>query len=44
MPIECNREYKEQEKVRMEKKLLNLLAHNNISQICYCGQISSQSG
>ena len=21
----------------------NLLAHNNISQICYCGQISSQS-
>ena len=23
--------------------LVNLLAHNNISQICYCGQISSQS-
>ena len=22
----------------------NLLAHNNISQICYCGQISLQSG
>ena len=22
----------------------NLLAHNNISQICYCGQILSQSG
>ena len=21
----------------------NLLAHNNISQICYCGQISLQS-
>ena len=23
--------------------VLNLLAHNNISQICYCGQISLQS-
>ena len=23
--------------------VVNLLAHNNISQICYCGQISLQS-
>ena len=24
-------------------RIANLLAHNNISQICYCGQISLQS-
>ena len=25
------------------RRIANLLAHNNISQICYCGQISLQS-
>ena len=31
--------------VSMKNKfsVANLLAHNNISQICYCGQISLQS-
>ena len=30
-------------KIRLILAVANLLAHNNISQICYCGQISIQS-
>ena len=30
-------------KVHSILAVANLLAHNNISQICYCGQISLQS-
>ena len=30
-------------KVHSILAVVNLLAHNNISQICYCGQISLQS-
>ena len=30
-------------KLRSILTVVNLLAHNNISQICYCGQISIQS-